>query len=103
MLIDGLPQGGLPHFQPFKRQVIESAGEHPGIRGNETQYYLIHFNLIESVYKGDAGSPGKLEGLAFRVIKNRTEHQLGSLLLNPNHFPWTVSTFRYFDQQQFSS
>ena len=38
ILIDGLSQGGLPHFQPFKRQGIESAGEHPGIRGNETQY-----------------------------------------------------------------
>ena len=38
MLIDGLPQEGLPHFQPFKRQGIESAGEHPGIRGNETQF-----------------------------------------------------------------
>lgn len=38
MLIDALPQGGLPRFHPFKRQGIESAGEHPGIRGNETQY-----------------------------------------------------------------
>lgn len=38
MLIDALPQGGLPRFHPFKRQGFESAGEHPGIRGNETQY-----------------------------------------------------------------
>ena len=54
--------------------------------GTRRNINLIHFNLIESVYKGDGGSPGKLQGLAFRVIKNRKEHQLGSLLLNPNHF-----------------
>ena len=92
MLIDGLPQGGLPHFQPFKRQVIESAGEHPGTVGTRRNIDLIHFNLIESVYKGDGGSTGKLEGLAFRVIKNRKEHQLGtpsqsqSLSLNSFNF-----------------
>lgn len=39
--------------------------------GTRRNINLIHFNLIESVYKGDGGSPGKLQGLAFRVIKNR--------------------------------
>ena len=51
--------------------------------GTRRNFNLIHFNLIESVYKGDGGSPGQLQGLAFRVI-NRKEHQLGSLLLNPS-------------------
>lgn len=38
----------------------------------------------------------------FESLKNRKEHWLGSLLLNPNLFPWTVATFGYFELQQFA-